>query len=296
MKYAYFPGCVALDSCSELDVATRAVARDLGIDLVELDEASCCGAGTLQEKDPEAALALNARTLSMAAEKGLDILTVCGTCQLYLSRAALELEKPEVRDGVNNALAKVNRRYEGGVRVKHLVQVLLEDVGKQKLAAHVRRPLGDLAVGAFYGCHLLRAPGAEKFENPEDPRSIEDLISILGGNPVTYNGRTSCCGFHVLTVRPNIAVRMSAIGLTDAKAAGAQLLATPCPLCHLVLDVYQRKAAKEVGERIDMPVLHLSQLVGLALGIAPETLGLDRHLVSVEPVTRAMEESEVVKA
>lgn len=296
MKYAYFPGCVALDSCKELDLATREVTKDLGIELVDLDEASCCGAGNLQEKNPEAALVLNARTLAMAQEKGLDLLTVCGSCQLYLARAREDLEKPETRERVNKTLAKAGRRYDGGTKVKHLLQILLEDVGPRKLAAHVRRPLGDLAVGAFYGCHLLRAPGTQAFDNPEDPKGIETLVQLLGGNPIAYSGRTACCGFHVLTVRQDLAIRMSATGLLEAKSAGAQMLATPCPLCHLVLDVYQKKAAKAAGEPLNVPVLHLSQLVGLAFGIDPERLGVDRHMISVGPVTRALENEEVVKA
>jgi succinate dehydrogenase / fumarate reductase cytochrome b subunit len=296
MKYAYFPGCVALDSCKELDLATREVAKDLRIELVDLDEAACCGAGNLQEKNPEAALVLNARTLAMAQEKGLDLLTVCGSCQLYLARAREELENPNTRERVNRTLAKAGRRYDGGTKVKHLLQVLLEDVGPRKLAAHVRRPLGDLAVGAFYGCHLLRAPGTERFENPEDPQGIETLVTLLGGHPIAYSGRTACCGFHVLTVRRDLAVRMSAAGLSEAKTAGASVLATPCPLCHIVLDMYQKKASKEAGESLNMPVLHLSQLVGLALGIDPRRLGVARHLVSVKPVTRVLEDEEVVKA
>lgn len=297
MRYAYFPGCVALDSCKELDFATREVAKDLGIELVDLPEASCCGAGNLQESNPEAALALNARTLSMAGEKGLDLLTVCGTCQLFLSRAAADLEKPEARERANNALAKAGRHpYDGGVKVKHLLQVLLQDVGPRKLGAHVRRPLIDMPVGAFYGCHLLRAPGTEAFDNPEDPKGIEDLITLLGGSPVTYSGRTACCGFHVLTVRQDLAIRMSAAGLMEAKGAGAEMLATPCPLCHIVLDTYQGKASKAIGERIGLPVLHLSQIVGLAFGIDPELLGVKRHLVSVAPVVNSLEEKEVVKA
>ena len=297
MRYAYFPGCVALDSCKELDTATREVARDLGIELVDLPEASCCGAGNLQESNPEAALALNARTLSMAGDKGLDLLTVCGTCQLFLSRSAAELEKPEARERANKALTKVGRPpYNGGVKVKHLLQVLLQDIGPRKLAAHVRRPLTDMPVGAFYGCHLLRAPGTEAFENPEDPKRIEELVTILGGNPVLFSGRTSCCGFHVLTVRQDLAVKMSAAGLVEAKGAGAQMLATPCPLCHIVLDTYQRKASKAAGERIDLPILHLSQIVGLAIGIDPDLLGVKRHLVSVAPIVQSLEEREVVRA
>jgi len=296
MKYAYFPGCVALNSCRELDVATREVAKDLGIGLVDLDQAACCGAGNLQDASPEAALAINARTLSMAGSKGLDVLTVCGTCQLYLSRAAQVLEDPEARERTNGILARAGQGpYEGGVRVKHLLQVLLQEVGGRKLAASVRRPLGDLPVGAFYGCHLLRSPGAESFETPEEPTSIERLVGILGGKPVSFDGRTACCGFHVLPARQDLALRMSAAGLGEAQDAGAKVLATPCPLCHLVLDTYQRKASRLAGRPIEIPILHLSQIVGLALGIDPDRLGVKRHLVPVSPVIEELEDGEVVR-
>lgn len=297
MKFAYFPGCVARDRCRELDDATRELANDLGIELIELDEAACCGAGNLQEGNSEATLAINARNLSMAQAKGLDILTVCGTCQLHLSQAAQALEDHGTRERVNQILARAGRgRYEGGLRVKHLLEVLLNEVGERKLAAHVRRPLGDISVGAFYGCRLLRAPGTEAFDTPADPKSIERLVRILGGNPVRYSRRTACCGFDAPVVSKDLTSRLSAAALTEAKDAGATMLATPCPLCHLVLDAHQGEASKAAGKRIGMPVLHVSQLVGLAFGIDPDRLGVKRHHVPVSPVIQALEDREVVKA
>ncbi len=297
MRFAYFPGCAARTRCRELDEATREVARDLKIELVGLDGAACCGAGNLQKEDPEGALAVNARTLSMAQERGLDVLTVCGTCQLYLSEAARSLEEAGTRERINGILEGAGHaRYQGGVRVKHLLQVLLQDVGERKLAAHVRRPLGDIGVGAFYGCRILRAPGIEAFDTPADPGSIERLVGVLGGKPVRFQGRTACCGFLDLSDREDLAMQMAATRLEDAKQEGATLLATPCPLCHIVLDDFQRKASRAAGERIDMPILHLAQLVGLAFGIDSERLGVRRHAVSVTPVVERLEEREVVKA
>jgi succinate dehydrogenase / fumarate reductase cytochrome b subunit len=184
----------------------------------------------------------------------------------------------------------------GGVRVKHLLQVLLREVGEKKLAAHVRRPLGDVAVAAFYGCRILRAPGVEAFDTAADPKSIERLVRILGGNPVLYPGRVACCGFDAPTPSQELTSRLSAAALTQAKAAGATTLATPCPLCHLVLDAHQKEASRAAGQRIGMPVLHLSQLVGLAFGIGAERLGVGQHAVSVVPVLERLERAEVVKA
>jgi len=296
MRFAYFPGCVAYDSCHELDLATREVARLLKIELVDLPEAGCCGAGNLQEYDAEAARALNARTLALAEAKGLDLLTVCGTCQMYLSRANQELQDPEVRERTNRALARIGRRYDGGVKVKPLLQVLLQDIGPRKLAAHVTRPLKGLAVGAFYGCHLLRAPGAESYLNPEDPRALEELTTILGGEPTPYAGRTSCCGFHILTVREDLAARMAGSVRTAAQEEKAQVLTTPCPLCHIVLDSLAAKVPGTRRGNSGLPVLHVSQLVALALGADPDALGVRRHLVSTKPVVRHVEDGEYVKA
>ncbi len=295
MRFAYFPGCVAHDRCPELDAATREVARDLGIDLVDLPGVACCGAEATQESD--AALAVNARNLAIAQATGLEMLTVCGTCQWHLARAATALEDPATRERINALVAREGGpSYAGGLRVKHLLEVLLHDVGETKLAAHARRPLGDVAVGAFYGCHLLQAPGAEAFDTPGDPTSIERLVRILGGNPVGYQGRTACCGFDAPATSRDLVSRFSAAALTDAKGAGAAMVATPCPLCHLVLDGKQRDASRAAGGRIGMPVLHISQLVGLAFGVDPERLGLRHHHVSVSPVVRTLEDREVVKA
>ena len=295
MRFAYFPGCVARDRFPELDHATRAVAEDLGIELVDLDGLVCCGAEKSLDEETEAAS--NARNLAIAQGTGLDLLTICGTCQWHLARAARALEDPATRGRINAKLERGGgRRYEGGLHVRPLLEVLLQDIGERKLAAHVRRPLGDVAVGAFYGCHLHQAPGADAYDTPADPTSIERLVTILGGNPVGYQARTACCGFDAPVVTRDRIARSSAAALTEARDAGAALVATPCPLCHLVLDGRQRDASKVAGGRIGMPVLHLSQLVGLAFGIDPARLGVRHHHVPVSPVIRAVEEREVVKA
>lgn len=296
MRFAYFPGCVVRDRCPELDDATREVAKDLGIGLVELDGAECCG-GDVPNADSEATLVANARNLARTQATGLDLLTVCGTCQWHLTRAARSLEDSTTRDRINASLERSGSpTYDGSVQVKHLLQVLLQDVGERKLAAHVRRPLGDIEVGAFYGCRILQSPGVEAFDSPANPTSMERLVAILGGNPVEYRARTACCGFDAPVVSRDLTSRLSAAALTAAKTAGANTIATPCPLCHLVLDGHQRDASRAAGDRIGMPVLHLSQLVGLALGIDPDRLGVQHHHVSVSSLIRTIEDHEVVKA
>ena len=294
MRIAYFPGCVARDRLRELDTATRAIAGVLGMELVELPGAACCGAGDRSTSDPAATLAANARTLSLAAERHADLMTVCGTCQFHLARAIEALEDPETRARANEDLSRSGLRYEGGVAVKHLAQVLLEDIGPRKLQAHVCRPLQHLAVGAFYGCHLLRAAGAERFDDPSNPQAMERIIALLGGHPVAHGARTSCCGFPLRGESRARALQMAAAGLREARRAGAAALATPCPLCSLVLDGDQEQVERVAGARIRMPILHLPQLVGLAFGLDPGSLGVDRHAVPVRPFVEALTAEEVV--
>lgn len=282
MKLAYYPGCVAQESGKELDLATRWVAQRLGIELVDFPNFSCCGSGFVDEANSVLNTAMNARNLSIAERAGLDLLTICSTCQGMLTLANRRLEEAPVRAKVDGALAQIGVTYRGTTKVKHLLQVLVEDVGVEKVRALVRRPLTGLKVGAFYGCHLVRPANELKWESPEDPHSFEDLIAALGATPVLYRGRVMCCGFPILFVREGTANRIAATQIDDARAHGADAMATPCPLCHLSLDGFQNKAEKQVGHDLHMPVFHLPQLVGLAMGATPEELGLPRHMVSTD--------------
>ncbi len=282
MKFAYYPGCVAQESGKELDLATRWVCRALGIELVEFPSFSCCGSGFVDEANEVLNVAINARNLAIAERAGLNLLTICSTCQGMLTLANHRMTDPKVRARVDGALKPLGIEYRGTVRVTHLLRVLVEEVGLPAIRAKVRRPLAGLKVGAFYGCHLLRPTDEMGGEDGEEPHSFEDLLSAIGADPVYYRGRVMCCGFPVQFVKEATASRIAGRQIQDAKAHGAHAMATPCPLCHITLDAYQNKAEKAVGARLDMPVFHLPQLVGLALGATPEELGLSRHLVPTE--------------
>jgi succinate dehydrogenase / fumarate reductase cytochrome b subunit len=285
VKLAYYPGCVAQESGKELDMATRWVAKALGIELVAFPSFSCCGSGFIDEANEVLNVALNARNLAIAEKAGLDLLTICSTCQGMLTLANLRLGDPKIKARVEGALRPLGIEYRGTTKVKHLLQVLTEDIGLDAIRAKVTRPLDGLKVGAFYGCHLLRPADEMRWESAEEPHSFEDLLAVLGASPVYYRGRVMCCGFPIQFVKPETASKIAGAQIVDAKAHGAEAMATPCPLCHISLDAYQNQAAKAVGHALDMPVLHLPQVVGLALGASPEELGLQRHLVSTTPVT-----------
>ncbi len=282
MKLAYYPGCVAQESGKELDMATRWVCQRLGIELVEFPNFSCCGSGFIDEANSVLNVAMNARNLAIAERAGLDLLTVCSTCQGMLTLANRRLEEPAVKTKVDSALSQIGGQYRGTTSVRHLLQVLTESVGPEAIRRQVRRPLTGLKVGAFYGCHLLRPAAEMRWESAEDPHSFEDLIAALGATPVMYRGRVMCCGFPILFVKEGTANRIAGHQIEDAKAHGADAMATPCPLCHISLDSFQNQAEKAVGQELNMPVFHLPQLVGLALGATAEQLGLPRHLVSAD--------------
>ena len=282
MKLAYYPGCVAQESGKELDMATRWVCRALGVELVEFPNFSCCGSGFVDEANEVLTIAINARNLAIAEKAGLDVLTICSTCQGMLTLAKVRMQDPVVKARVDGALKPLGIEYRGTSNVKHLLRVLTEDIGLAAVKARVRRPLQGLKVGAFYGCHLLRPADEMGSESAEEPHAFEDLLSVVGATPVEYRGRVMCCGFPIQFVKPSTASAIAGRQILDARAHGADAMATPCPLCHISLDAYQNKAAKEVRTPLDMPVFHLPQVVGLALGASPEELGLPRHLVPTD--------------
>jgi succinate dehydrogenase / fumarate reductase, cytochrome b subunit len=282
VRVAYYPGCVAQESGKELDMSTRWVCRTLGIELVEFPSFSCCGSGFIDEANEVLNVALNARNLAIAEKAGLDLLTICSTCQGMLSLANLRMTDPKVRARVDGALKPLGIEYRGTTKVRHLLDVLTKDIGLDTIRARVKRPLSGLKVGAFYGCHLLRPADELQSESAEEPRSFENLLAAVGAEPVFYRGRVMCCGFPIQFVKPEVASRIAGHQIEDAKSHGAHAMATPCPLCHISLDAYQNQAEKAVGKPLDMPVFHLPQVVGLALGATPEELGLSRHLVPTD--------------
>ncbi|MDO8749916.1 MAG: CoB--CoM heterodisulfide reductase iron-sulfur subunit B family protein [Dehalococcoidia bacterium] len=286
MKYAFFPGCVSRGGCPELYPAVIKVCQRLGIELDELLGASCTGAGVLQEKDQLLGDTLNARTFAMAEQKGLPILTICSTCQGVMSQANKRLkDDPVYLAKVNETLKEEGLQYKGTAVIKHLLWVLVEDVGVDALKSKFTRKLTDLKVAPFYGCYIVRPSWALEFEaHPGRANSLETLIEAVGAEVVDFEGKTRCCGFPILTINEKNSLAMVAKHTSEVQQLGADAMVTPCPLCHLNLDSYQPKAAAQSGIRIHMPILHLPQLLGLALGFSPKDMGLERHIVSMRLV------------
>ena len=287
MIYALYPGCVSRGACPELYAATLEVCRRLGIDLdiAIMQSASCTGAGVLQEKNLRLGDTLNARTFAMAERAGKPILTICSTCQGVMSQANERLQDDEYRASINEDLAEEGLRYNGTAEPKHLLWVIVEDIGIDKLKSMVAQPLPNLRLAPFYGCYIVRPSSALGFDDhPEREDSLEQVIEAVGAQVVDFPGKTLCCGFPILTINETNSLKMVSTHTLDAKGRGADAMVTPCPLCHLNLDGYQPQAAKANSPRspIDVPILHLPQLIGLAMGIDPRAMRLNRHIVSTK--------------
>ncbi|MFM8762322.1 MAG: CoB--CoM heterodisulfide reductase iron-sulfur subunit B family protein, partial [Solirubrobacterales bacterium] len=283
MKVAYWPGCVSRGFTPELHGSMEKVAPLLDIELVELDRASCCGAGVIAEHSQELADTLNARTFALAQQvDGADLMmNICSTCQGAQSECQQRLDaSAEYREHVNGTLSGEGLEYEANIVNKNFLWVLVEEIGLENLKGLVKRPLTDLRVGPFYGCYIVRPTDRLKI-NSEEPRDeyLGMVIETLGGTVIDYAGSHKCCGFPIITMNKKASLAQAGRHLGDATDADADCLVTPCPLCHLNLDLQQPMAAKEVGRDLKMPVLHLPQLVGLALGLEPKELGLQHHVV-----------------
>jgi succinate dehydrogenase cytochrome b subunit len=286
VKFAYYPGCSARSTCAELNEATHRVAASLGLDLVQLDTATCTGARELRAIDPLAFYILNVRILALAEREGLPLMTICNTCTLnVLDAHAAFLEDSDLAAKINAWLADEGLRYSGHTRISHFLWVLYEDIGEARLRTLVKRPLSGLTVAAFYGCHITRPPQRYKFVDSRNSIALERLAEILGCRPIDYSGRTECCGFHTAAHDERIAIKLTGAHIQAAKVNGANSMVTPCPLCHTVLDGFQREIERDMGQKLGMPVLHLPQLVGLALGLSPEELRVDQHMVQFDPGT-----------
>ncbi|MEG4442749.1 CoB--CoM heterodisulfide reductase iron-sulfur subunit B family protein [Microcoleus sp. AT9_B5] len=290
LRYAYFPGCVAQGAARELYLSTMALTQALGIELVELKKASCCGSGTFKEDSQLLEDTVNARNIALAEELNLPLLTHCSTCQGVIGHVDDRLKDcqktdPNYVDQVNGLLKKQGcSPYQGSSEVKHLLWAIVADYGIEEVQKRVTRKLSGLKCASFYGCYLLRAQDKLLYDDPHQPESMENVFRAIGATPVYYRGRTQCCGWPLASYATNQSFGMAGKHIQDALDNGADCMVTPCPLCHLNLDSRQPEVEKVIGRKLGLPVLHLPQLVALALGVEPKKLGLDRHIVSTKPV------------
>lgn len=281
MKYALYLGCTAPVRGINYELAVRNTANRLGIELVDLNDFGCCGF-PLKSVHHDTALVLAARNLALAEEQGLDICALCNSCTSTLSEANQLLIGDEgLRASVNQKLSKATgRRYDGALRVRHFARVLYEEVGLDRIQGAVTVNLSGLRLAAHYGCHYLRPASAHDcFDDPENPQSLDRLIEVLGATSINYEGREQCCGGGILGADEQTALALPHLKLERVTAAGADALVVICPFCDIMYELQQRRIEKEYNTQYQLPVVFYPQLLGLAMGMSAQEVGLQLNRV-----------------
>lgn len=282
MKYVYFPGCVTPMRENAYELSGRRVIEKFGIELIELKGANCCGF-FLDAIDHLSSLVLAARNLCLAEESGCDLLTLCPTCSGHLTRVKMELlEDPRLRSSVNAALAKINKKFKGSSEVKHITRVFLDDVGIDKIRSTIVKPLKQLKVAPHYGCHIMKPSDEIHFDSPENPKLLDSLVEATGVKCLNYMEKRLCCGAPIMGVDVKLSLEVVREKLKSIQNVGADAIVTICPFCHTHFDLNQVRIEEDYGETYGIPVLHYTQLLGLAQGYDPDDLGLYENRVPVD--------------
>ena len=286
MRYAYYPGCSSHSTARDMSESATAVAGALGIELVEIEGWSCCGATAAHQTDRALAASLPAANLLLAKQMGLDTVVTCAACYNRMKVTNHEVSSsPDMRARVADV---VGRPYDGSVAVRHLVEVLLEDVGIEKLRKSFTHSLGGLKVAAYYGCLLVRPHGITNFDEAENPTILDRLVDAMGGESVDWPGKVDCCGGGLNLTRTDVVVKLSGSVIDMAVASGAECITVACPMCQASLDLRQQDMQKHSGKRYNMPIVYITQLLGLCLGIPPKELGLNRLMVAPTSVLQSI--------
>ena len=280
MKYALFLGCTIPARSRNYELSARKVAEKLGIEMVDVEEFICCGF-PMKDSDKWSSEIMAAYNLCLAQERNLDICTLCSSCASMLTEVEHRLseEGPE-RDRVNERLSKVGLQYGGGVKVRHFARILYEEVKPEEIKKHFQRDLSDLRVAIHYGCHYLKPSEIyDHFDDVDDPKSIETLLTMTGARVVHYSGEKRCCGGPLLPVDEKIALSVAKDKLDAISDVGADALCLVCPFCSVMYDSNQKSIETEYGMKYQLPVLYLTQFLGLAMGYDKKELGLNMNIV-----------------
>jgi heterodisulfide reductase subunit B2 len=280
---AYYPGCSLHGTATELDSSFKATSRALGITLQEIPGWECCGNTAVHSTNRLLAAALPVNELvKVKQDMKLDSVAVpCAACFGRFMTGINEIEDPQVADDVRHV---VGRPYEGGVTVRNLVDMYHDEVGLEALAAKVTRPFGGLKVACYYGCLLTRPPKVTLAEDPEYPTHMDEVVKVLGCDPVEWNFKTDCCGASLALCEQKMVVGLTRRILQDARDCGADAVVVACPLCHVNLDSRQDDIAKANPGWKHLPIVYLSQMVGRAIQVDQASLGIKKHMQDASAV------------
>ena len=280
MKLGYYPGCSLEGTAVDYGISVEKMAEALGWDLQEIDDWNCCGASAAHQTSHALSLALPARNLALAEEQGMaEVFAPCAACSHRLIQTNHELAEDKALAAKINGV--IDKNYRGGVRVLNLIEALVKFA--PDLEDKIKMRFDDLKIACYYGCLLLRQPKVVDFDDPEEPSSMEKIVATLGAEPLEWSFKTECCGAGFTMSNPDAVTGLVAKILEDAKDSGAEFVVVACPMCHANLDLKQAAVAKILGwDDFRLPVIYITQLAGLAVGIDPKVLGLHRHLVPTD--------------
>ncbi len=285
MKYAFFVGCTTLSRLPGYEKSARKVAEKLGVELLDMPGSGCCGTTYLETLDHKTGLAVAARNIAIAEEMGLDVVTICNGCTEVLTKANRELkENQELRAEVNEVLAEAGKEFKGTVEVKHYVRMLKEDVGLDAIQEKMEKSFRGLKVASHYGCHMLKPKEILMSDDPENPTVLDDLVATTGAEPIDYPNKLECCAGPVMGVRENVTWSVGLDKVKTVKQYGDALV-TACPFCYLT---YERCQLMQ-EENPNLPVLHIPQLLGLAMGLDTDELGIGHNKVPSTVVLERLE-------
>lgn len=288
-RFAIFLGCLIPFREVSYEVSARRVAKELGIKLEEMVDANCCGL-PFDDVNHEMMLALAARDLCIAEDMGLNIMTLCPGCSGVLTKVNKKLKQDRaLKERVNGYLKEVGMEFKGKIEVKHFVKVLIEDIGYEKLGSLIKRRFRGLKVAEHYGCHILRPQKYLEMDDPENPTFLGHLIGITGAKAVNYSDKTQCCGLPIIGIDERVSLQLAKNKLNHIKEVGADAIVTICPFCHVAYDANQLRIEKMFSESYGIPVLHYPQLLGLAMGIDPNELALNKLRVKSDNILRNLE-------
>jgi heterodisulfide reductase subunit B len=285
LNYSYYPGCSLHASAGEYDLSTRELFKALGIGLTEIPDWFCCGATPAHNVDELLSLSLCAKNLELAEQVEGDLAVACAACFSRLKTTQHVLAENDVKR------AQVEKAIDAPVKingsVKHLLDILARDLGLERLASAAGKPLAGLKVACYYGCLLTRPNDVPNLDCTEAPTIMERVIRAVGAEPVEWTHRLECCGANFTLSRPGVVLQLTNAILESAKDAGADCIMVGCPLCHGNLDIRQKEIEGVYNTRYDLPVFYLTQLVGIAVGLGSDSLGLDAMIVNPLPLLKS---------
>ncbi|MCL4497515.1 MAG: CoB--CoM heterodisulfide reductase iron-sulfur subunit B family protein [Deltaproteobacteria bacterium] len=288
MKLAYYPGCSLKGTSFEYEVSLLKILEALNIEIKEIPDWNCCGASAAHSINHNLSIALPARNLAIAEGEGYEsVLAPCAACSNRLKTAHHELKSDDILK--KKITDSMEMPYKGDMEINNMLEFLIKIVGKDKIKSMVKKPLSGLKVASYYGCLLVRPPKIMQFDDPENPVSMDELVGLTGAETVDYSYKTECCGAINSLSKPDVVMALTGNVLYDIKKHGADLVVVACPLCHSNLDVRQREIERKYSEKIGLPVLFITELLGLSFGIAPKDLAIEGHMVAADRVLRKIE-------